>query len=71
MDDPAGEPFSGFALVLALRLLAAHCMQRASISAQNFTAATVWAPHILLAGVWVLTDSKILLLVSQKAVWWG
>lgn len=59
--------FSGFALVLGIAcLLAAYCMQRQHFG--NFYGSVYsLGAYILLAGVWVLTDSKILLLVSQKA----
>ena len=59
--------FSGFALVLGIAcLLAAYCMQRQHFG--NFYSSVYsLGAYILLAGVWVLTDSKILLLVSQKA----
>ena len=59
--------FSGFALVLGIAcLLAAYGMQRQHFG--NFYGSVYsLGVYILLAGVWVLTDSKILLLVSQKA----
>ena len=59
--------FSGFALVLGIAcLLAAYCMRRQHFG--NFYGSVYsLGAYILLAGVWVLTDSKILLLVSQKA----
>lgn len=59
--------FSGFALVLGIAcLLAAYCMQRQHFGNLYGSVYSLGA-YILLAGVWVLTDSKILLLVSQKA----
>lgn len=62
--------FSGFALVLGIAcLLAAYCMQRQHFGNLYGSVYSLGA-YILLAGVWVLTDSKILLLVSQR-VWWG
>ena len=59
--------FSGFALVLGIAcLLAAYGMQRQHFGNLYGSVYSLGA-YILLAGVWVLTDSKILLLVSQKA----
>ena len=59
--------FSGFALVLGIAcLLAAYCMRRQHFGNLYGSVYSLGA-YILLAGVWVLTDSKILLLVSQKA----
>ena len=66
-ENPYAVLFSGFALVLGIAcLLAAYCMQRQHFGNLYGSVYSLGA-YILLAGVWVLTDSKILLLVSQKA----
>lgn len=59
--------FCGFALVLGIVcLLLAYGMQRKHFG--NFYGSIYsLGAYIILAGIWVLTDSKILLLVSQKA----